>query len=93
MENLEVHVEDDVLTIRVDLRKEVGLSNSARSIIVASSQGNLRLIDARGYREEKLNLTVSKSLPKTADEMKWPDETVTTATADTQSATESDNAQ
>ena len=69
MENMDVSVKDNVLTIRVDLTKEIGLSNSGRSVLVASSGGNLRLIDKTGYREEKINLSVTKPLPKDDDDM------------------------
>jgi hypothetical protein len=54
MKNVEMSVEADVLTIKVDLSKEYGLSSSGKTIIVASTEGNVSIPD----REEKLGLNV-----------------------------------
>jgi hypothetical protein len=47
-------VEGDILTIKVDLSKEYGPSSSGKTIIVASTEGNVSIPD----REEKLGLNV-----------------------------------
>ena len=69
MHNLEITVRNNVLIVRVDLTKEVGLSKSGRSIVVGSSGGNLRLVDKKGrYRPERLNLVVTKSANQESDD-------------------------
>ncbi len=40
MKNVEMSVEGNVLTIKVDLTKEFGPSTSGKTIIIASSEGN-----------------------------------------------------
>jgi hypothetical protein len=54
MKNIEMHVESNVLTIKVDLSKDYGPSSSGKTIIVASTEGNVSIPD----REEKLGLNV-----------------------------------
>jgi len=54
MKNVELSVAKDILTIRVDLSKEIGPSKSGKTIIVASTQGNKTLPG----REEKIGLNV-----------------------------------
>jgi hypothetical protein len=54
MKNVEMHVESNVLTIKVDLSKDYGPSSSGKTIIVASTEGNVSIPD----REEKLGLNV-----------------------------------
>ncbi len=39
MKNVEMSVEGNILTIKVDLSKEFGASSSGKTIIVASSRG------------------------------------------------------
>jgi len=64
MKNLAISIEGSELTIKIDLTQEHGLSKSYRSTIIATSGGNLRLCDGDGrYREERINLTVSKKAP------------------------------
>jgi len=60
MKNLDISINDNVLTIRVDLTQEHGSSKRGVSTIVASSAGNLRLFDESGFRPEILNMTVSR---------------------------------
>ena len=43
MENVEMTVEGTTLTIRVDLSKEVGPSASGKTIIIASTEGNVTI--------------------------------------------------
>lgn len=40
MKNVEMSVEGNTLTIKVDLTKEFGPSTSGKTIIIASSEGN-----------------------------------------------------
>jgi hypothetical protein len=54
MKNVEMSVEGNVLTIEVDLSKDYGSSSSGKTIIVASTEGNVSIPD----REEKLGLNV-----------------------------------
>jgi hypothetical protein len=54
MKNVEMRVEGNVLTIKVDLSKDYGPSSSGKTIIVASTEGNVSIPD----REEKLGLNV-----------------------------------
>ncbi len=54
MKNVEMKVDGDILTIKVDLAKEFGPSSSGKTIIIASTEGN-QTIDGR---EEKVGLNV-----------------------------------
>jgi len=54
MKNIQMSVEGNILTIKVDLSKEFGPSSSGKSIIIASTEGNVPLLD----REEKIGLNV-----------------------------------
>ncbi len=54
MKNVQMTVEGNILTIKVDLSKEFGPSASGKTIIVASTEGSVSILD----REEKLGLNV-----------------------------------
>ena len=54
MKNVEMTVDGDTLTIKVDLSKEFGPSSSGKTIIVASTEGNVSVPD----REEKVGLNI-----------------------------------
>ena len=54
MKNVEMSVDGDILTIKVDLSKEFGPSSSGKTIIVASTEGNVTIEN----REEKVGLNV-----------------------------------
>jgi hypothetical protein len=54
MKNVHMVVEGNILTIKVDLSKEFGLSSSGKTIIIASTEGNVSVPD----REEKVGLNV-----------------------------------
>ena len=56
MKNVEMHVEGHILTIKVDLTKEFGPSSSGKTIIVATTEGN---VDVPGS-EVKLGLNCYK---------------------------------
>lgn len=54
MKNVRMAVEGDILTIKVDPSKEFGPSSSGKTIIIASTEGNVSIPD----REEKVGLNV-----------------------------------
>lgn len=54
MKNVHMVVEGNILTIKVDLSKEFGPSASGKTIIIASTEGNVSVPD----REEKIGLNV-----------------------------------
>jgi len=54
MKNVEMSVAGDILTITIDLTKEFGPSSSGKTIIIASTEGNVTIQD----REEKVGLNV-----------------------------------
>lgn len=54
MKNVEMTVEGTMLTIKVDLAKEFGPSASGKTIIIASTEGNVTIPD----RQEKVGLNV-----------------------------------
>jgi len=56
MKNVEMKVEGNILTIKVDLSKEYGPSSSGKTTIVASTEGNISVPE----REEKVGLNVYK---------------------------------
>jgi hypothetical protein len=54
MKNVEMSVEGTILTIKVDLSKEFGLSASEKNVIIASTEGNVTVPN----RDEKIGLNV-----------------------------------
>ena len=54
MKNIEMMVEGEILIIKVDLAKEFGPSKSGKTIIVATSEGNVTIPE----RDEKIGLNV-----------------------------------
>ena len=59
MKNVEMKVDGNTLTIKVDLTKEFGPSSSGKTIIIASTEGNVSLAD----RDEKVGLNVYRKKP------------------------------
>lgn len=55
MKNIEMKLEGNVLTIKVDLTKEFGPSSSGKTIIIASTEGNVAI---EGHEEVKVGLNV-----------------------------------
>jgi hypothetical protein len=55
MKNVEMKVEANILTIQVDLTKEFGPSSSGKTIIIASTEGNIPI---DGHEEAKIGLNV-----------------------------------
>jgi hypothetical protein len=58
MKNVEMSVEGNILTIKIDLTKEYGPSSSGKTIIIASTEGNVSVPD----REEKIGLNVYRAI-------------------------------
>jgi len=55
MKNVEMTVEGNILKIKVDLSKEFGPSSSGKTIIIASTEGNVSI---PGAEEKKIGLNV-----------------------------------
>ena len=55
MKNVEMTVDGNTLTIKVDLTKEFGPSSSGKTIIIASTEGNVVI---PGHEEAKVGLNV-----------------------------------
>ena len=54
MKNIDMKVEGDILTIKVDLSKNYGPSKTGKSITIASSEGNASIPE----RDEKIGINV-----------------------------------
>ena len=59
MKNVEMTVDGNILTMKVDLTKEFGPSSSGKTIIIASTEGNVSVPE----REEKIGLNVYRKKP------------------------------
>ena len=57
MKNVEMKVEGNILIIKVDLTKEFGPSSSGKTIIIASTEGNIAV---DGHHNAKIGLNVYK---------------------------------
>ena len=55
MKNVEIKVEQGKLVITVDLTKELGPSSSGKSVIIATTEGN---IEVPGTADVKMGLNV-----------------------------------
>jgi hypothetical protein len=55
MKNVEMFLEGNILTIKVDLTKEFGPSSSGKTIIIASTEGNVAVPERE---EAKIGLNV-----------------------------------
>jgi hypothetical protein len=56
MKNVDMKLDGNILTITVDLSKEFGPSASGKTTIIASTEGNVSVLD----REEKIGLNIYK---------------------------------
>ncbi|MEC4681805.1 MAG: hypothetical protein VST67_14055 [Nitrospirota bacterium] len=56
MKNVELTIEGTMLTIKVDLSKDFGPSTSGKTTIIASTEGNVSILE----REEKIGLNIYK---------------------------------
>ena len=59
MKNVEMSMEGNILTIKVDMTKEFGPSSSGKTIIIASTEGNVSVPN----RDEKVGLNVYRKKP------------------------------
>jgi len=57
MKNVEMSVANNILTIKVDLTQEFGPSSSGKTIIIASTEGNISI---PGDEEKKIGLNIYK---------------------------------
>jgi hypothetical protein len=57
MKNVEMKLDGDILTTKVDLSKEFGLSSSGKSVNIASTEGNQSV---EGREEVKIGLNIYK---------------------------------
>ena len=57
MKNVEMSIEGNILTIKVDLNKDFGPSASGKTIIIASSEGNQPI---PGKEAVKIGLNIYK---------------------------------
>jgi len=55
--NVEMKVEDNILTIKVDLSRDFGPSSSGKTTIIASTEGNISI---PGREEVKIGLNIYK---------------------------------
>lgn len=60
MRNIEMTVEGDILTIKIDISKDFGLSSSGKSVIIASTDGN-KSVPALGKEDIKIGVNVYRS--------------------------------
>ena len=58
LKNIEAKVQDDKLVITIDLTKDFGLSGSGKSIIIASTEGN---VPVPGREEIKIGVNVYRT--------------------------------
>jgi hypothetical protein len=57
MKNVEMKTEDNILIIKVDLTKDFGPSASGKTIIIASTEGNISIPDKENI---KIGLNIYK---------------------------------
>ncbi len=57
MKNVEMKLEGNILTIKVDLTKDFGLSSSGKTTIIASTEGNQPI---PGREDAKIGLNIYK---------------------------------
>jgi hypothetical protein len=55
LKNIEMSIEGDILTIKVDLSKDFGPSASGKTILIATTEGNVAI---PGHEEAKVGLNV-----------------------------------
>ncbi|MFQ5560279.1 MAG: hypothetical protein ACE5FU_06810 [Nitrospinota bacterium] len=55
MKNVTMSVDENILTIKVDLSKEYGPSSSGKTIIIASTEGNVSI---DGAEDKKIGLNI-----------------------------------
>lgn len=63
MKNVEMKLDGDILTIKVDVTKEFGPSSSGKTIIIASTEGNISIPEKD---DVKIGLNVYRKKPVVA---------------------------
>ncbi|MCK7506847.1 MAG: hypothetical protein MZV70_24165 [Desulfobacterales bacterium] len=51
MKNVEMKLDGDILTIKVDVTKEFGPSASGKTIIIASTEGNISIPEKDAHKD------------------------------------------
>lgn len=64
LRNIKIDIQEQLLTVTVDLKQNHGLSRSGKSYTIACSDGNVPLIQDGIYRDEIINLVVFKKRPQ-----------------------------
>ena len=72
MKNVDMQIDGDQLTIKIDLGKDFGDSRSGKTIMIASSEGNQTL---PGHDDVRLGLNVFKQKPKEKESTKEEEST------------------
>lgn len=60
MKNIQMEVKGNILTVTVDLSKNFGISKTGKSLIIASSEGN---VSVEGREEIKIGCNVYTAKP------------------------------
>jgi hypothetical protein len=55
MKNIEMQVENNILTLKIDLTKEFGPSASGKTILIATTEGNVSIPEAE---DKKIGVNV-----------------------------------
>lgn len=55
MKNIEVSVKGDIMTLKIDISKRFGKSSTGKSIIVASTEGN---VSVEGREDVKMGINI-----------------------------------
>jgi hypothetical protein len=50
MKNVDMRLDGNILTVRVDISKEYGQSSSGKSVIIASTEGNVSIPDREAVK-------------------------------------------
>lgn len=63
-DNVELSVEDTIMTLKIDLSKEIGPSKSGKSILIATTHGN-QYFAMGEYKQYQVNVNLYK--PRTEE--------------------------
>jgi hypothetical protein len=58
MQNIEIKVEGQKLILTIDLSKEIGLSSTGKTVLIASTGGNARVA---GFDDVRVGLNIYKA--------------------------------
>lgn len=62
MENVDIRIEDEKLILTIDLRREIGISKTGRSVLIGSSAGNVTIWQDGAARVEKINISCFRAI-------------------------------